>query len=94
MLSALSAPFLVWLWLRVALFETGAVTHSYLTFFKKEKKKKKSKTQFLFFSIFSSPCPHFLILTTSRPWTGLRYWEMCDVGGEEAREMERKYEDP
>lgn len=55
MLSALSAPFLVWLLLRVALFETGAVTHSYLTFFKKSKKrKKKAKTQFLFFSIFPS----------------------------------------
>lgn len=92
MLSAMSAPFLVCLWFRVALFETGAVTHSYLTFFKKE--KKKSETQLFFSSMFSSPCPHFLTLTTSRPWTGLRYWEMCDVGGEEAREMERKYEDP
>lgn len=48
MLSALSAPFLVWLWLRVALFETGAVTHSYLTFFKKKKKKKKQNTILVF----------------------------------------------
>ena len=90
MLSAVSAPFVVWLWLRVALFETGTFIHFYLTFLKK---KKKSKTQLLFFSIFSSPCPHFLTLTTSWPWTGLRYWEMCGVGGEEAREMESKYED-
>ena len=67
MLSAVSLPFLVWLWLRAALFETGAFTHSYLTFFKKEKKKKKGKTQLFFFSIFSSPCPHFLTFTTCRP---------------------------
>lgn len=89
MLNAMSVPFLVWLWLRVALFETGTFTHSYLTFFKKEK-KKKSKTQLLFFSIFSSPCPHFLTFTTCRPWTGLRCWEMCGVRGEEARQMENK----
>ena len=52
MLSAMSVPFLVWLWLRAALFETGAFTHSYLTFFKKEKKKKKKAKHNFFFSPF------------------------------------------
>ena len=55
MLSAMSVPFLVWLWLRAALFETGAFTHSYLTFFKKEKKKKKRQnTTFFFLHFFLS----------------------------------------
>ena len=51
MLSAVSLPFLVWLWLRAALFETGAFTHSYLTFFKKEK-KEKAKHNFCFSPFF------------------------------------------
>lgn len=53
MLNAMSVPFLVWLWLRVALFETGTFTHSYLTFFKKEKKKKQNTT-FVFLHFFLS----------------------------------------